>query len=507
VSNSGSGGAANLDGFVNVDHGDLLVQGQGSFDDDGEAGILYLGDSMNYIKAVHGSGVSIGAFDADDAIVVEQGTGNVGIGTSTPTARLDVAGTVHASGAFEVGSEVKNLAIFTDGAVVDIKSNGAALGINYPGDTDTVINVGGGRGGIGVDPPSEKLSVNGTVESTNGGFKFPDGSSQASAGATQVYVNALEARIASLESKMAAMEALLANVTRTGNEITFSGVNVHINNGTGTTDGEPNTYGNLIVGYNEIRTDDVNFRSGSHNIIVGVKHNYSSYGGLATGLYNTISGDYSSVTGGTGNTASKFGASVSGGNKNNASGIFSSISGGFLNNSPGNYTTISGGSHNESQGVCASVGGGYSNIAHGMGSFVGGGGGEASEDGNVAFSHFSTIVGGTGNLVGDPNLINNYVGFCGTITGGETNRASSDWSSITGGLGNVTENTGNHANVTGGAYNTADNSYATVSGGYYNTASGASSSVSGGYDNTAANAFDSVVGDAGAVYVDSTPVH
>jgi hypothetical protein len=515
VSNSGTGGAAELDGFVNVDHGNLLVQGQGSFDGSGEQGIVYLGDTGNYIKAVYDSGVHIGAFAADDALAVKAGTGNVGIGTTDPAARLDVAGTVHASGAFEVGSEVKNLAIFTDGAVVDIKSTGAALGINYPGDTDTVINVNGGRVGIGVDPPSEKLSVNGTVESTNGGFKFPDGTSQASAGASQAYVSALEARIASLET-------LLANVTRSGNEITFSGVNVHIVNGTGATDGDPNTYGNLIVGYNEFRTEGVNFREGSHNIVVGSGHNYYSYGGLLAGNTNTISGPYASVSGGSQNTASEQYASVSGGIKNTASapaasvsggyenkaeGHWSSISGGGLNTAEGSATSVSGGTYNRAGAHASSVAGGSNNFAHGEASFVGGGGGEASEDGNVAFSHFSTIIGGKGNLVGDPNLIYNYIGFYGTIAGGESNRASGDWSIITGGLGNVTETNGNHANVTGGAYNTADNSYATVSGGYYNTASGASSTVSGGYDNTAVNAFDSVVGDAGAVYVDGTPVH
>jgi hypothetical protein len=47
---------------------------------------------------------------------------------------------------------------------------------------------------------------------------------------TQAHIDALEARIAQLE-------ALLLNVTRNGNDITFSGVNVQIVNGTGTTEG------------------------------------------------------------------------------------------------------------------------------------------------------------------------------------------------------------------------------------------------------------------------------
>jgi hypothetical protein len=47
------------------------------------------------------------------------------------------------------------------------------------------------------------------------------------------------------------LEAILQGVARTGNDIEFSGVNVNIVNGTGTTDGTVNGPGNLIVGYNE----------------------------------------------------------------------------------------------------------------------------------------------------------------------------------------------------------------------------------------------------------------
>ena len=65
--------------------------------------------------------------------------------------------------------------------------------------------------------------------------------------------------------------------------IRFSGVNVQVVNGTGTTDGPGNGLGNLVVGYQELReddendeTDDRNLRSGSHNLVVGKANNYSS---------------------------------------------------------------------------------------------------------------------------------------------------------------------------------------------------------------------------------------
>jgi len=92
----------------------------------------------------------------------------------------------------------------------------------------------------------------------------------------------VKSMVADLQSQIDDLKALLNGVSRSDNDITFSGVNVHVVNGTGTTDGTVNGLGNLIVGYNETRGsgDD---RSGSHNIVVGSEHNYSSYGGLVAG--------------------------------------------------------------------------------------------------------------------------------------------------------------------------------------------------------------------------------
>jgi hypothetical protein len=139
--------------------GDLVVRGDSGFNAPGEEGVLYLGDSFNYIKAEYDFGLRLGAFGAPEALSVEAGSGNVGIGVADPAHKLDVAGNLHTSGVLTVGSDTKSLSVFTSGLVVDLKSNGAALGINYPGDTDTVINVDGGRVGIGTAAPASKLSV------------------------------------------------------------------------------------------------------------------------------------------------------------------------------------------------------------------------------------------------------------------------------------------------------------------------------------------------------------
>jgi hypothetical protein len=127
------------------------------------------------------------------------------------------------------------------------------------------------------------------------------------------------------EQRVAALEKLLKHFSRKGNEVRLTGANLHIRNGLGSTDctaeeGKeipdcPNGLGNLIVGYNELRNnpDFPDVRTGSHNVVVGQQHNFSRFGGLVVGEFNTISGDFAAVSGGNVNTASGGWSSVSGG--------------------------------------------------------------------------------------------------------------------------------------------------------------------------------------------------
>ncbi len=231
----------------------------------------------------------------------------------------------------------------------------------------------------------------------------------------------LEIRIVQLETQLAQLTALLENVTRVivdGHDtIQFSEVNVQIVDGSETTGDDVNGLGNLIVGYNELRGvgDD---RTGSHNIVVGAFHNYSSYGGLVAGYGNNVSGGYSSVSGGSNNTSS-------GGN--------SSVSGGVGNIASDNYSSISGGASNTATGYSASVTGGRYNEASGAYSFVGGGGYESESHGNQAFGDYCAILGGRGNLAGDPDFIDHTLGQAATVSGGYQNIASGSHSSVSGG--------------------------------------------------------------------------
>jgi hypothetical protein len=173
---------------------------------------------------------------------------------------------------------------------------------------------------------------------------------------TQAEVDAL---LAAYDARITALEELLASVTleNGGQDFVFTGVNVHVRSGSGATDGTINGLGNLIVGYDEARSSGSD-KSGSHNLVVGKYHNYTSYGGLVVGYRNTISGLYASVSGGRNNEASGYDSSVSGGYNNTASGDYASVSGGYYNTASGNASSVSGGEDNTASGSSSSVSGG-----------------------------------------------------------------------------------------------------------------------------------------------------
>lgn len=57
----------------------------------GDSAYLYLGvGPSHYIKAKYGTGVQIGSYQAEDAITLKETTGNVGIGTTSPDAKLHI---------------------------------------------------------------------------------------------------------------------------------------------------------------------------------------------------------------------------------------------------------------------------------------------------------------------------------------------------------------------------------------------------------------------------------
>ena len=179
---------------------------------------------------------------------------------------------------------------------------------------------------------------------------------------------ALQARVADLETKTAYMRVETGEINGlSGPHTIFEETNVHVQSGSGSTDddtliggGTLTGLGNLIVGYNEERSEPGTIvdRIGSHNLIVGREHNYSNFGGLVAGDRNSITGPAASVSGGRSNQASRNWASVSGGEGNQATGPAASVSGGERNSASGNWASVSGGERNSASGRAASVSGG-----------------------------------------------------------------------------------------------------------------------------------------------------
>jgi len=199
----------------------------------------------------------------------------------------------------------------------------------------------------------------------------------------------------------------------------FSGINVHVNNGLGTTS-SINGLGNFIVGYDE-NTNDIDeycslgiypdqttceanneiwalsHKSGSHNIVVNSGHNYSRAGGLIAGINNSLLNDNASVTGGENNRATNLSSSISGGQFNRASGEYSSVSGGSFNTSSGPSSSVSGGTFNIASGSNASVSGGRLNSASANRASVSGG------NSNTASGIASAVSGGNVRTASNDN--------------------------------------------------------------------------------------------------------
>jgi hypothetical protein len=217
----------------------------------------------------------------------------------------------------------------------------------------------------------------------------------------------------SLDARLTAVEAKTAPIFVAGDDFVVQGKNVHIVDGSGFTYSDSGI-GNLTIGYNELRTNDTIFRTGTHNPISATYHNYSSFGGPGAGQLNEISGDYAVVCGGAANTASGLVAVVSGGSHNNATGRLASVSGGTFNTASGFATSVSGGRPIRASGEEAAVSGGFSNEASYFQSSISGG------VNNEASGQFSAVSGGADNVAS---------GTSSTVSGGRFRTATDfyDW--------------------------------------------------------------------------------
>jgi hypothetical protein len=161
--------------------------------------------------------------------------------------------------------------------------------------------------------------------------------------------------------------------------IQFTGVNVQIVNGTGVTS-TTNGSGNLIIGYGETSGGSATpgAQSGSHDLILGEKQTYTSYGDLLAGNDNRVLAPYASITGGETNLVEGYSSEVAGGSGNDAEGRLSTVAGGNDNIAHGREAFIGGGGSNYAFGDASVLLGGRQNNAGGVGSAVLGGIGQST---------------------------------------------------------------------------------------------------------------------------------
>jgi putative NIF3 family GTP cyclohydrolase 1 type 2 len=218
------------------------------------------------------------------------------------------------------------------------------------GDTELQRNVYAALANETSTRQQADATLQGNIDTEANARQITDAELQRNVAAVQDYAEAVQATAIDALTSASGIEDLLYHFSRDGNDVYITGANLHVVNGMNATS-TTNSLGNIIVGYNELGSGGVNYRSGSHMLIVGPQHSYNSYGGIVVGADNTVTGPYASVSGGVSNSASGVGASVTGGWVNSASGDQASVSGGSFNRASGDRASVSGGLNRTAEGL------------------------------------------------------------------------------------------------------------------------------------------------------------
>jgi hypothetical protein len=153
-------------------------------------------------------------------------------------------------------------------------------------------------------------------------------------------------RVDSIMPTIDQAEALFDYLSVNGNhDLVVSGANLYVQSGAGTTVDAvngPNGKGNLIIGYDEDNQSGTALKTGSHCLVVGRGHTYTSFGGFVAGRDNAVTAESASILGGGFNSVSGAYGAIVGGQSNIAAGSNSSIGGGSANHANATMSTVSG---------------------------------------------------------------------------------------------------------------------------------------------------------------------
>ncbi len=132
-------------------------------------GNAYVLDANHYVRATAGSGISLSTYLVTDGLILKQESGNVGIGTTSPQAKLHVEGSVMAgtSGGF-VFTNDGDSGMFTTG-------NDANTLAFRTANVNRLWLTGDGRLGLGTSTPIATLHVSNGVGITNNLEGYLDG--------------------------------------------------------------------------------------------------------------------------------------------------------------------------------------------------------------------------------------------------------------------------------------------------------------------------------------------
>lgn len=208
-----------------------------------------------------------------------------------------------------------------------------------------------------------------TLSSENLTLKHRVGELEEETSRMQASTDSLASRASRLEPVVEALDGALEGVSRheiDGRDtLRFTGMNLQILNGEGSTYERPNGLGNIILGYNALPNSTSDLlelpdvqRSGSHYLVVGDGHSWGYAGGIVAGRQNWATGLGASVLGGVTNNAAASYSAILAGNRNRVEGAHAAIVSGVANvvgSSRPFGAILGGGGHalNDSTGSCS----------------------------------------------------------------------------------------------------------------------------------------------------------